>query len=144
MELPIEVGRYIQNFLRPTNKELGHRRIRLHYKSISLHPDPYQTYTLVPNPHVDVYYLLRLHILYFVSIEMFRDGKPVSILCHYKWTLFHHPNRSVSIQMYDGMLHSSMICMNPHPLTHYRTYYSKQMSYEYFLTGESNGLVFKQ
>jgi hypothetical protein len=144
MDMPLELSKYIQTFLRPTEKELGRRRLRLHYKLISLHPDPHQTYILIPNPQINVYYRLRLHILYFVSIEMFCDDEPVSILHHYKWSVIHHRNRSFSIQMYNGMLHSSMICTNPHPLTYYQTYYSNKMSYEYFLTHESNGLVFKQ
>lgn len=144
MRVPLEVGRYIQDFLRPTDKELGTYRLGQHYKSISLSPDPYITYTFIPNPAIPVVYIIHLHILYFITIEKVCDGDQTCVSFHYKWTLLYHPNRTFSIPLYDGTaLHSSMSCTHPHPWVHYQTYYANQMTYEQFLTNEEKGIQYK-
>jgi|LauGreDrversion4_2_1035121.scaffolds.fasta_scaffold02425_14 hypothetical protein len=144
MQMPPDLGRYIQDFLRPTEKELGTYRIGQHYKTLSLTPSPTTTYTFIPNPAVPIVYIIHLHILYFVTIEQVYNGDQICVSFHYKWTIMHHPNRTFSIPLYDGtVLHSSMSCTRPHPLEHYQTYYSNQMSYERFLTGEDKGIHYK-
>lgn len=140
--MPIEIGRYIHDFLRPTKKELGDYTLNNHYKTICLTPDPVVTYTFIPNPDTPVKYVVHLHILHFLTIEKICDKRTITF--QYRWTMLYHPNHTFSIPLYDGMLHSSMTCHHPHPLIHYRKYYSNEMSYEYFLTHEQKGIYFKE
>lgn len=143
MDLPLELSQYIQSFLRPTKKQRGRYRLRYHYKHISLHPQSEYSYIFIPNPNIDVYYRIRLHILYSISIELFHKGNQVSVCFLYKWSVLHHPNRTFSIPLSDGMIHSSMTCTDPYPWIHYQMYYANQMTYEYFLTGEQKGFIYK-
>jgi hypothetical protein len=142
--MPEELGRYIQNFLRPTKKELGDYKLRHHYKTICLTPDPTVTYTFIPNPAISIKYVVHLHILHFLTIEKICNGERTTVMFQYRWTILRHPNHTFSIPFYDGMLHSSMTCSNPHPLLHYYNYYSSTMTYEYFLTNEQKSLFFKE
>jgi hypothetical protein len=144
MNLPLEVSKYIQDFLRPTKKDLGTFLLKHHYKTLCLRTDRFVTYTFIPDPTKNIKYMMHLHVLYFITIEKICNGKQTAVSFHYKWTIQYHPNRTFTIPLYDGiLLHSSMSCSNPHPLIHYNTYYSDVMSYEYFLTRETKGNCYK-